>query len=462
MGRTSPPRADIDHDTYKQWSPAAQQAALERVNEIRGSTYRRFYCKKPDCDGLPHDDWLWNHARADQHPPKGDWLTWLIKGGRGSGKTRSGAEFTRRMTEISPRIALVAPTGPDGRDIMVEGESGILATSPPGARPEWEPSKKRLTWPNGAQGQVFSAEEPDRLRGPQHHFAWVEEPAHMALIVDVWSNLLLGLRLGRQPRICATTTPRPTPWMKNLIADPSTVISQVATYANLGNLSPVFAAQVLAKYEGTRLGRQEIHGEILEDVEGALWNFDLIEPFRVEVAPQMERIVVGIDPAGSASAKSDETGIVVVGAITEGNNQHFYVLADGSGRMSPTAWATAAIHLHDHFDADAIVPERNYGGEMVTTTLRTVDSVARIIPVNSRRGKALRAEPILSLYEQGRVHHVGTFGDLEDQMVSWVPGVGDSPDRVDALVHAITNLSRGGGASSMASPTSLRYLRVVS
>ena len=440
---------------FEHWDADSQQRAFD-LAQTRTRPYRPFYCRKPMCDGHAHDKWVWNHARHDQHPPKGvgDWFVWLLQGGRGSGKTRAGSEYAHRAVKVAPRIALIAPTGADVRDTMVEGESGILATAPPDNLPRWEPSKRRLTWPNGALATTFSGEEPDRLRGPQHYWAWIDEPAHMPFIEEVWSNLLLGLRLGRYPRICATTTPTPIPWMRSLAKDRMTVVSRVSTYANLANLAEPFRRTVLSRYEGTRLGRQELHGEILEDVEGALWSWDLIEAARVKVAPVLSRIVVGIDPAGSARRGSDETGIVVCGRAGE----DYYVLDDGSGHMSPNRWATTAVNMAEHWEADALVPERNYGGDMVKQTLRSIDSSMRIIDVTSRRGKVLRAEPVVSLYEQGRVHHVGTFNDMEDQMTSWVPTNGESPDRVDALVHALTNLAKGGGAVQIGNPARLRLV----
>lgn len=417
--------------------------------------WRPFYCQKLMCDGRPHGkDWDFPHGRWDQHPPKGDWLTWLIRGGRGSGKTRTGSEWTHRITKIAPRIALVAPTGPDARDTLVEGESGLLATAAPGERPEWEPSKKKLTWPNGAVAHAFSGEEPDRLRGPQHHAAWVDEPAHMPLIEDVWSNLLFGLRLGRHPRVCATTTPLPTEWMKSLVADPTTVSVAVSTYANIANLPPHYAKIILERYEGTRLGRQEIHGEILADVDGALWKYEYFDPFRVEVAPALDRIVVGIDPAGTSKKRSNETGIIVVGIAGD----EFYVLADYSGKYSPKGWADRAMAAYRDFNADAIVVETNYGGEMVRSTLESVDESPRIIEVNSRRGKVIRADPIVALYEKERVHHVGkSLGVLEDQLVSWVP-TDESPDRLDALVHAMHDLAKTSDPASVADPRALRAM----
>jgi phage terminase large subunit-like protein len=450
---------EFREDQFKHWTPAAQERAADLLREVGQSDWKPFYCSRPLCDGKPHGEWGFPHARSDQHPPKGDWLTWLMRGGRGSGKTRTGAEWVIRRTAFSSRIAIIAPRIADARDTLVEGESGILAKSKPNNRPHWEPSKGRLTWPNGAQGFTYTGEEPDRLRGKQHNDAWLDEPAHIPLIEDVWSNLLLGLRLVSRdrPRICCTTTPLPSKWMIDLINAPDTVSVVVSTYANIENLTPTFAQTVLGKYEGTRKGRQEIYGDILMDVEGALWNWDIIEDNRVEpkAAPDSyDRIVVGIDPAGSSGKKSDETGIIVVGA----KDGEFYVLADYSGQFSPRQWAKRAMAAYDTYSADVIVPEVNYGGEMVTSTLENVDEFPSIKPVHSRRGKVIRADPIVALYEQRKVHHVGNLQDLEDQLVSWVPGK-DSPDRLDALVHAITALAKIVSPSVIASPSQLRLLR---
>ena len=307
-----------------------------------------------------------------------------MSGGRGSGKTRTGSEVTHQVTEHASRIALIGATGPDLRDTMVEGVSGILATSPPGQRPLWEPSKKKLTWPNGCIGQGFSAEEPDRLRGPQEGFIWGDEPAHWPLVEEVWTNALLGLRLGTHPKAVLTSTPKPIKWMKELIKDPLTVVHRVSTYENLDNLADTFRATVLERYEGTRLGRQELHGEILEDVEGALWNWDMIH--WVPEPPTLVRIVVGVDPAGTANAKSDETGIITVGI---GADKCLYVLADDTGKYSPETWGRKANAAYETFSADAIVPEKNFGADMVRFVLENAGYAgARIIPVNSRRGKA--------------------------------------------------------------------------
>lgn len=487
---------DVREDQYRRWTPAAQEKAASMLQDLSTSNWKPFYCSVVGCDGnlhmacdvactdsaghewtgtglrwkcetckatgVPMDGWTFRHARWNQHPPPGNWLTWLNRGGRGSGKTRTGAEWTNRRAKVSPRIALIAPTGTDARDIMVEGESGILACAKPGERPEYEPSKRRLTWSNGAKAFIYSGEEPDRLRGPQHYDAWVDEPAHIALIDEVWSNLLFGLRLGKRPRICATTTPKPTKWMKELINDPSTISVVASTYANIKNLAPIFAETILKKYEGTRKGRQEIEGEVLADVEGALWQYEYFEPYRVGIPGKdqepdsYDRIVVAVDPAGSHRKRSDETGIIVVAA----KGDDFYVLADFSGKYSPAGWAQRAVAAVDTYSADCIVAEVNYGGEMVEHTLDSAMDDAsmkpRVKPVTSRRGKVIRADPIVAFYEKARVHHVGTaLGDLEDQLVSWVPGE-ESPDRLDALVHGITDLAHIVAPSEIMDPRQIR------
>jgi phage terminase large subunit-like protein len=446
---------DIDPEVWRRWTPAAQEKALSAIREIEQRPWKPFYCPKFQCDGKPHGRWGFPHGRWDQHPPKGDWLTWLLRGGRGSGKTRTGSEWTHRRVKVSPRIALIAPTTSAARDVLVEGDSGILATAAPGQMPEWEPSKHKLTFHNGAAAYTYSAEEPERLRGPQHYDAWLDEPAHMPLIEAVWSNLLFGMRLGKAPRICCTTTPVPTKWMKELIADPSTISVAVSTYANIDNLAPHFAKQILERYEGTRLGRQEIHGEILADVDGALWQYEYFDgEQRIEaIEPSiLDRVIVAVDPAGTNRKKSDETGIVIVGAL----DNEYYVLADWSGRYSPKGWADRVMTAYHEFEADSIVVETNYGGDMVRSTLENIDERPRIVEVNSRRGKVIRADPIVALYERGLVHHVKNgLGDLEDQLVSWVPG-NDSPDRLDALVHGLTNLARTLEPSTIADPSELR------
>lgn len=452
----SPPDDLSGLDSFREWRPESQARALELLREREQNPWRPFYCPIAACAGHPHGDWAWEHARADQRPPKWSdpWLTLWMSGGRGSGKTRTGAEIAHRVVKSTPRIALIGATGPDLRDTMVEGISGILATSPPGARPDWEPSKKKLTWPNGCIGQGFSAEEPDRLRGPQFGFVWGDEPAWWDLLKECWDNMLLGLRVGRRPKAVATSTPKPTKTVKALMADELTVVRRVSTYANLVNLAEPFKRTVLDRYEGTRLGRQELHGEVIDDVEGALWKWEMFT--HEDEAPDLPRIVVGVDPAGTANKRSDETGIVVVGI---GHDKRLYVLFDDTVKASPGVWGGRANKAYEDFAADAIVPEQNFGADMVKFVLENAGyKGARIIPVRSRRGKEIRAEPIVALYEKGRVVHVGRRGDLaelEDELTSWVPGQGPSPNRLDALVHACTELAKNVMPAQVSSPVDL-------
>ena len=350
------------------------------------------------------------------------------------------------MLHGARRVALVARTAADVRDVIVEGESGILAISPPSERPTWEPSRRRLTWPNGAIATTYSADVPDQLRGPQHDLAWSDELAAWQY-PDAWTQLLLGLRLGRDPRVVVTTTPRPTPIIRQLIASTTTHVTRGRTMDNAANLAPQFLDAVVRQYEGTRLGRQELDGEVLDDNPGALWKRDGIDAARVSQAPDLRRIVVGVDPAVTANAASDETGIIVAGLGFDGR---YYVLGDYSGRYSPDQWASRVVKAYRDHKADRVIAERNQGGDLVEQNLRTVDRTLPVTTVHAKRGKALRAEPVSSLYEQGRVSHVGALAALEDQMTAWDPaGDAESPDRVDALVYALAELT--GGAQQPAS-----------
>lgn len=386
-------------------------------------------------------------ARPNQLPPEGDWRVWLLLAGRGFGKTRTGAEMirSRAIAQTARRLALVAPTAGDARDVMVEGESGILAISPPWERPRYEPSKRRLTWPNGAIATLFSADEPERLRGPQHDAAWCDELASWRY-PEAWDMLMFGLRLGGDPRVVITTTPRPTALLRELIADPTVMVTRGTTYENRANLAPGFFGQIIRKYEGTRLGRQELDAELLEDVPGALWNRGIIEGTRARSAPAFIRVVVAIDPAVSSTSSADETGIIVAGKDERGQG---WVLADASGHYQPTEWARTAISAYRAHSADRIVAEVNNGGDMVEATLRIIEPNVPFAAVRASRGKLTRAEPVAALYEQGRVHHLGVFPQLEDQMCAFaadahsssrVRAAGCSPDRVDALVWALTDL----------------------
>jgi phage terminase large subunit-like protein len=368
-------------------------------------------------DALLHNWAFW--ARPTQLPPEGTWRVWLLLAGRGFGKTRTGAELIRArvMCCSARRLALVAPTAGDARDVMVEGESGILAISRPWERPRYEPSKRRLTWPNGAIATLFSADEPERLRGPQHDVAWCDELASWRY-PEAWDMLMFGLRLGTDPRVVVTTTPRPVKLLRELIADPTVVVTRGTTYENRANLAPVFLGQIVRKYQGTRLGRQELEAELLEDVPGALWNRGVIEATRARTAPTLIRVVVAIDPAASSSDQADETGIIVAGKDEIGRA---WVLADASGRYQPAEWAKTAISAYRAHNADRIVAEVNNGGDMVEATLRMIEPNVPFTAVRASRGKITRAEPIAALYEQGRVHHLGAFPQLEDQMCAFIP-----------------------------------------
>jgi phage terminase large subunit-like protein len=388
-------------------------------------------------------------ARPNQLPPSGDgWQVWLLLAGRGFGKTRTLAEWVchQAASGQARRIALVAATAADARDVLVEGESGILAVAPPWFRPIYEASKRRLTWPNGAIATSFSAEEPERLRGPQHDAAVCDELGSWAR-PETWDMLQFGLRLGRNPRCLVATTPRPTKLIRDLLAREGrdVVVTRGSTYENRANLAPGFFAQVIRKYEGTRLGRQELNAEILDDVPGALWSRERLEEARWPLhrsVPELTRIVVAIDPAASSGEEADETGIIVAGKDANGRG---YVLADESGRYAPTDWAKRAIRLYRTHKADRIVAEANNGGDMVEATLRMVDPNVSYSAVQATRGKVVRAEPVAALYEQGRVHHVGAFPTLEDQMCGFTSDfdrktAGFSLDHVDALVWAFTEL----------------------
>lgn len=392
-------------------------------------------------------DWYDGLARPEQIEPPGSWRTWLILAGRGWGKTRTGAEWVRwRIAHGAKRIALVAPTAADARDVMIEGESGLLAVCANDVvKPIYQPGLRRIIFPEGSalapSGAIcttYSAEEPDRLRGPQHDAAWCDELAAWRYPA-AWDMLMFGLRLGTDPKCCVTTTPRPTKEIRELVEMATTVITKGSTFDNAQNLAPAFLERILQRYEGTRLGRQELYAEILDDVPGALWNRQMLEAavnLWPSDDPPMDRVVVAVDPAITSGENSDETGIVVAGR----DRQRGYVMADRTCRLSPDGWARRAIDAYHEFEADRIVAEANQGGDMVKLTLRTVDPSVPVKLVHASRGKRVRAEPIAALYEQNKIAHKEVFSEMEDQLVTWTPDSPTSPDRLDALVWALTDL----------------------
>jgi phage terminase large subunit-like protein len=403
--------------------PAERQAFLDELSD-------------EELASLEYDWPSW--ARPQQLAPPGAWKVWLILSGRGWGKTRAGAEQTLEWARTpGRRIALVAETAADARDVLVEGESGLLACSPPWCMPRYQPTKRRVTWPNGTIATTYSGDAPEQLRGPQHHYAWCDEVAKWRYPQEAWDNLELGLRLGTHPQIVATTTPRPLALLRQLLADPGTVLSKGSTYENSINLAPTFKERILSKYEGTRLGRQELYAELLEDTPGALWTRALLERTRVRQVPALQRVAVGLDPGA-------EAGIIVAGL---GQDGHGYVLEDGSITGSPDLWAGQSIAVYHKYRCNVLTVEKNHGAEMAGTIIRTKDASVATHMVWASQGKYARAEPVSALYEQQRIHHVGMFAALEDELCNWVPGEGlPSPNRLDALTWVMTELMLQGDA----------------
>lgn len=401
---------------------------------------------------LQHTWEFW--ARPEQLEPEGDWNTWIALAGRGWGKTRAGVEWVRHQIKSGKkRIAAVAPTNSDIRRVMVEGESGFLSVCWKGDKtyrggklgfPNWSPTNRTLTWENGAKVEFYSAEDPERLRGPQFHAAWADEVAAWRNQQDVWDMLQFTLRLGRKPRVMVTTTPKPTKLMRALIASPQSHITRGSTFDNIDNLAKPFLETVKKEYEGTRLGKQELYAEILEEADGALWTTEILDGCAIEKKdiPELNRIVVSIDPAVTSKTESDMTGIIVAGIDVNGIG---YVLEDATDRYSPAEWAAKAISLYQSYSADRIVAERNQGGDMVRRTLEAEDETVPIRLVHASRGKMARAEPISALYERGKVKHAKGLDELETQMRTWEPlGSLGSPDRLDACVWALTDLMLNG------------------
>lgn len=420
--------------------------------------------------------WDWRFwARPKQLEPEGTWWTvWLILAGRGFGKTRTGAEWIRdQVCGRTPysrgrvsfgRIALVGETAADVRDVMVEGDSGLLAIHPAEFRPVYEPSKRRLTWPNGMVATTYSAEDPEQLRGPQHALAWADELGKWKYAQETWDQLQFGMRVGN-PRIVVTTTPRPIPLVRELLKIENefggTVVTRGSTYDNRSNLSERFLKRMSARYEGTRLGRQELHAEVLDDVPGGLWQRRMFEvrsednPIGAlmrasDQLPAMRRVVVAVDPSGASGADddADEIGIGIAG---EGWDGLYYVLGDETCMLGPAGWARRTVDMFDYHKADRVIGESNFGGAMVEHTIRTVRKNIPYFPVHASRGKVLRAEPVAALYEQGRVRHKGSFAALENEMLNMTTTgfIGNgSPNRVDAIVFALTELALGPDTTS--------------
>lgn len=393
-------------------------------------------------------DWK-SWARSDQLAPKDVWDGWLILAGRGWGKTRTGAEVIRDEVESgrSKRIGLVAETSSDGKDVIVNGESGIMAVSPPWFRPTFTASnsngRPKLIWPNGAIAALYDAREPDQLRGPQHDFVWFDELAKFRYAESVFDQAMFGLRLGNHPRWISTTTPRPISLIKRLLNQQGVVTTRGKSSENFVNLAASYKTNVIERYRNTRLGRQELDAEILEDVPGALWTRRGLDEGRVQTAPGLKRLLIGVDPSVSGSENANETGIIVAG-MSEANEG--YILEDWSLKATPDQWARRVVAAYRKYNADGVIAEANQGGEMVRMVMQSIDSAINVKLVHASRGKYIRAEPISALYEQGRVHHVGTLPTLEDQMIAFTPeraadrSDGISPDRVDALVWVLTDL----------------------
>ena len=410
-------------------------------------------------DELQHDWSFW--GRDAQFPPiNNDWNTWLINAGRGFGKTRCGAEWVREQVKLGhKRIACVASTNSDIERVMVKGESGFLSVCWKNDKdnkgkhmgfPEWSPTKRSLTWANGAKVEFYSAEEPERLRGPQFSAAWCDELAAWNKDIDTWQMLQFCLRLGKHPRVCVTTTPKPTKLMRELLKNPKTVVTSGSTFDNSANLADTYLVAVRDQYEGTRIGRQELYAEVLEEAEGALWTTETLDAASIkhEDVPDLARIVVALDPAVTANAESDMTGIVVAGVDINGIA---YVLGDYTAKLSPQGWAEKAIGLYHQYEADRIVAEVNQGGDMVKLTIHNIDDNVAYKAVRASRGKYARAEPVSALYERNLVKHVSNppdganLNELETQLRTWEPlGRIGSPDRLDAMVWAITDLCLGG------------------
>ena len=448
MTADSPGAADPDDAkpaTVRSFRDLLALSPAERLRRLAKLT-------QDQCDQLDHDWRFW--ARPDQLAPEGDWVYWLILAGRGAGKTRTGAETVREWAKTYPFVNLIGATADDARDVMVLGESGLLACCEKSERPHYARSARRLTWPNGAKSLLFSAEEPDRLRGEQHMKLWCDELAAWRY-PETFDQALLGLRLGDRPQAVITTTPRPIKIIKDLIADPGAIVTRGTTFDNRDFLADAFVRRITARYGQRRLGRQEIYAEILEETPGALWTRELIEKHRVAgaAAPgEYAEIVVAVDPPAVSGQRADECGIIVAARASNGE---VYVLADLTSQGdTPAGWSARVVAAFRRYSANRVVAESNNGGEMVADVLRQCEANLPVRLVTATRGKFLRAEPIAAAYERGMVHHVGALAKLEDQLCALTPdfdarSAGYSPDRADALVWAIADLIDGDRKSSV-------------
>ena len=447
-------------------SPKKKAELGRRVDQRLNEERRVWFCGNRQCDGKPHEMYNYPHARGStrpdsrgsQYPPLGmDWYTWLLGAGRGAGKTRTGSEYTRYISKKIPYLALIGPTGPAVRSVMIEGPSGLIrACEAAGEYTSgmYEPSKARFTFQNGAVASLFSAEEPARIRGGNFGFFWADEPAHWDDPQEAWDQALFANRVGVRPHALATTTPLPSEFIKKLMKEEDTVYVGGSTYDNMANLAESVVRKILAKYEGTFLGRQEIHGEVIDDREGALWSSEQFaeEDFYFNLEDvELDRILVGIDPAGSNNKRSDQTGIIVGGK----RGEILHAIDDFSGKYSPSGWAQKAIYAYELYKADAIVVERNYGGDMCRATLKAEGFEGRIIEAQATDGKRVRAEPIAAMYEQHKARHRrgGRLAKLESEQVSWIPGEGKSPNRLDSWVWVCSGLIKGRGRATMGDPT---------
>jgi len=376
--------------------------------------------------------------------PTQPFFIWLILAGRGFGKTRTGAETVRQWVRTNKFVNLIGATADDARDIMIEGESGLLAICPNDERPQYVASKRRLEWQNGAISLIFTADEPERLRGKQHYKLWADELASWRY-PEAWDQAMMGLRLGDNPQGIVTSTPKPTKLVLDLVNDPRNIVTTGTTYENRANLAQGFFDYVIKKYEGTRLGLQELEAKLLTDNPGALWKREQIDANRTHIYPDLTRVVVGVDP--TASAGGDEAGVITAGI----KEDHYYTLADDSRHGTPQEWASAAVTAYHRHKADCIVAEKNNGGDMVEAVIKQVDPNVNVKLVWASRGKVTRAEPIAAIAEQGRDHHVGYFPQLEDELCMWIPGE-SSPNRLDAKVWALTELSGGAQVTVIKNP----------